>query len=829
MLRSLVGSEMCIRDRSNTGESEAHNCAVHLTIEAAEPQGPLRCARTYTLSCGSDPVENDPVQKFTAQNVERVQRLYSALTECLDLTAGWVARNPSCTLEELGQTALEMLMDREPEMMTLLPLPEGFELVFHEGKSCVNALESSLPLTQERCRSVHVLKLTLRSIPSTDPSCDVALGAVTVSDSFMFDLFSHSVYNITRPKMELASGWSGDGAEAARIRDLSTELVRCRQSYSGDIDGLGELLDDALAIEWELEGSMLGKLQGEACLFEHGLLLSHKRLGDEKVLLSSMHAASAEQVQGEFNQWGLQLTRAHDQPPLFGAVGSRRILLWLPPATVQTTLPQWKQSLVMLNIDLQTHQHTPPADAHETSLQELMGHLAVSDPLTIPIRSDPVPPECYTLIEPRPDSDSRIGITVLCGVSGSGKTSIAESIMSVTAENLDWLLVSNSLQDGLAWQEESVCESLADFAAQPPTEGRTKQVMVISPAHVSMAKVMRTLCCHPMIKDEFYVTGAGCVLNMQQLGAYESTMGESLDNLKQYLYDGWSQCVLLNRHEQVQAEFTEHQEDKLRRFLPSVTVMKVSNGRVLSQSDRRSLLGVSNWHMPSMQVARMQSAPGWMVGWRSSHTCRIKGVYVSLGPRPLKDRFTLLMRKLLQPGSEHGRLLRVTAFIRLGGNEEEYTGFEALGKKMRWLSKASLLAPPFAPVNHPNSQILLVGEGLVADELLRALTDTREPLREMVELKTVESLTRSEIDAVNKKRQTDPCPEGMYFTGVHWVNFYGDVTFEHPCLPQFLEEYVEVENQAAKLHNAQVEIEWADADNLVAKSFVCVDGAELRA
>ena len=52
------------------------------------------------------------------------------------------------------------------------------------------------------------------------------------------------------------------------------------------------------------------------------------------------------------------------------------------------------------------------------------------------------------------------------------------------------------------------------------------------------------------------------------------------------------------------------------------------------------------------------------------------------------------------------------------------------------------------------------------------------------------------------------------------MNFYGEPTFEHPLLPDFLAEFVEASNKEAVAHNAIVEKEWADAAALVALCYV---------
>jgi len=807
------------------------NHAVHFIVEAAEPAGPLRCARTYTLCRGSAAAKTDVRQFYAAENVERISQLYAVLANCLKWTAHTISTNPDSSAEQLKQMALDWLLEQEPELMSLLALPEAFEMSCCVGKGCVSAFQSSLPLSNSSVRAVHFLKLTLRSIPSADPSCDVNLGAVTIGDSFVFNLFNSSeegrILNLTRGPIAQAYGWSGGGAEAQHMHQVSTDLVRVRQSHHRQMERFGKLVvDDLTKIQWTLDKSVLSTLSGSVSLFEEGMLLKHQRLGYELIRLEDVVSASISQYNQDDQQWELRLTVPDDIPQLYGTVGSRMVTIWLPQEAAHKILPAWKSTLSVLERELETHEHSA-VGIEEHSPDAFLEQFAMSDPLVLPEgKGMAVPSECYTIQTPIQD-DTRIPLTVLCGVSGSGKTAIAESIINVTEDSYDWLVVRNSLAHGAALRLEAISEQLAEFAAQP-VGSKPKRVLFITPGHTTMPQLMHVLCTNADIAQHFFVTGVACVLNVVQMVDHGiPELGQWLENMKEQAYCGWAQCVLMNRHESADPEFVENQEDLIRRLLPTAIVMRPSKGRVLSQSEKEQVLASNHWLQPQMQIARLRSSPGWLVGKYAQATSRVQGLFISLGPRPDKERFTLLMKRVLNQTTEFGDVLRVTAFVRLSDKDHDYTGFEAVGSKMRWLSAASVLGGQFAPEKQHNSQILFIGEDLQAQKLLDALTDTRMPLRKPCPLKTTDSLEKSEISAVNKERQCEPCPDGMYFTGAHWVNFYGDAQFEHPCLPQFLEEYVEEKNQAAVKYNQQVALEAAYADALSAMSFVHIDGVEV--
>jgi hypothetical protein len=294
--------------------------------------------------------------------------------------------------------------------------------------------------------------------------------------------------------------------------------------------------------------------------------------------------------------------------------------------------------------------------------------------------------------------------------------------------------------------------------------------------------------------------------------------------LKEQLFGGWAQNVLVNKHEGVDQEFVEAQEDKLRKMIFGVSVMRVINGRVLATTHERERVLSDGWLQLEGQMARMKSAPGWALPGYKHEAQKVQGVFVSLGPQPDKLKFAAWMHEVLNSVTPLGRILRVVAFLHLDGTEPSSQAFEAVGRTTRWVSSKLQLGGMFQQPPHSDSKILVIGENLSPKLILEAATQTRKDLRVKTELKTVDSLEKCEVDMVNKTRQTEECPEGMYYTGSHWVNFYGEPVFEHPYLPQFLEEYVAKENTTAIAHNAEVDSEWEAATALAAQSFVLVDG-----
>jgi len=341
-----------------------------------------------------------------------------------------------------------------------------------------------------------------------------------------------------------------------------------------------------------------------------------------------MEKVTVQQAEDEAKHWGLNMIMSEENAPMFGEVGSRSLTIWLPQAQAKTLVPVWKQCLTMLSRELQASEPVLAQSQEVCSPFDWTAEMSLTDLLAIPESSTPV--STTWKLESATENEQRIPITVLCGVSGSGKTVVADSMVAVTEDKVEWSVVRNKPADGVQWQVQAVCEQLMAFASQTPDEKRSKRVLVLTPGHVQMPIVMQTLCCHPELSSLFYVSGVACVLNMQQAWIHREEWGSVLPALKEQLYGGWAQSVLINKHEAVDQEFVEAQEDKLRQMIPGIVVMKVSNGRVLAHHERAQVLSDA-WLNASSQKARMRAAPGWMFPAAApAHNQAVQGVFVSL-------------------------------------------------------------------------------------------------------------------------------------------------------------------------------------------------------
>ena len=124
-------------------------------------------------------------------------------------------------------------------------------------------------------------------------------------------------------------------------------------------------------------------------------------------------------------------------------------------------------------------------------------HLTEGNPNPNP-NPNPIP-------DPNPDpnltalsapSDGRFPITLLSGISGSGKTVLADSICDLTSSRATYIVIRNKLSDGANWSPERVRQELEAAAAhfQCLSADQAKgHVLMLTPGHVSIPLVLKTL------------------------------------------------------------------------------------------------------------------------------------------------------------------------------------------------------------------------------------------------------------------------------------------------------------------------------------------------
>ncbi|XP_062515899.1 dynein axonemal assembly factor 9-like [Corticium candelabrum] len=71
--------------------------------------------------------------------------------------------------------------------------------------------------------------------------------------------------------------------------------------------------------------------------------------------------------------------------------------------------------------------------------------------------------------------------------------------------------------------------------------------------------------------------------------------------------------------------------------------------------------------------------------------------------------------------------------------------------------------------------------------------------------RTRSGLTSTEIDSINSAHKHDPLPPGTFYNGSHFLSMDGEKSDKHPCLDQFIDDFLDAQNKEIDRHNSELD------------------------
>lgn len=101
--------------------------------------------------------------------------------------------------------------------------------------------------------------------------------------------------------------------------------------------------------------------------------------------------------------------------------------------------------------------------------------------------------------------------------------------------------------------------------------------------------------------------------------------------------------------------------------------------------------------------------------------------------------------------------------------------------------------------NLSSMKLRITGLGLNADNLRQLLLGCYDHADlSLNESRSKSSISMDEKREIQRQHATDPLPEGYLFDGTNYVDFFGNQYEFHPCIAQFIDEYITAANDARK-------------------------------
>ncbi|KAG6958365.1 hypothetical protein JG687_00009431 [Phytophthora cactorum] len=104
--------------------------------------------------------------------------------------------------------------------------------------------------------------------------------------------------------------------------------------------------------------------------------------------------------------------------------------------------------------------------------------------------------------------------------------------------------------------------------------------------------------------------------------------------------------------------------------------------------------------------------------------------------------------------------------------------------------------------NLPSLELKITGQGLNAEKLRELLLNCYAHAEASPnQIRSKASISLDEKREIQRQHEMDPLPEGYLFDGTNYVDFFGGRYEFHPCIAQFIDEYITAANDDRKATN----------------------------
>lgn len=859
-LKPRVGTQCCVSYKDTEG-------ALHMVCQAVSPRSPITCARTYFFMSGSLP---HPVgktlsqsEKYTndAASVRLLMQVYEACVHAVlrAISVYTQTRSASKAQEEAVKELQGFCRQRDvpinPSHINNMKHVE-FQL------DAVDSLGRVVTMTEgERSLQVKVVSLTVYDIPSSHSKRSP--GSVCFAESFL-----DSTMQVIHPggREELSSecvihtrhvpyflSWPAGEVEHAAFVAVEDQLK------TGPTNVLGQCLCSAECLGVvTLEGNAELISDGQLYLCEYGLAYIHPRHG--AIVLPKPELATIHVYDGEsMDAVALLIVRHKDHlteflPRQLHSNNNTLVVAFQPrtkayKALFKEVLPLWRReteepqvsSLSTLPEELQPlHSHLQDLTALSTALMpfgaafnfrkakvqlpdlsRFVDHFTASSVGKAAVPSRDL---SYVLGQTEDqgsfDDDDQLIISVLGGMPGSHKESLAKCLMRLTRDESRWAVVQHPLEERQELSAEKLQGKLsamwhAQHKHRRGTSTKKPRTLLVTPGFTDTADVIQAIVSHPDPEVSKHLKIGAVTVCVDESNTF---MGEmyTLPNLLDQCAHGWVNNILLTGCEMSQEK--EPVQELLRAVNCNVAFLVAEKGEVSRSTDIDMILSETAFSDTRLVCARYLSCPGWWQGkYPSSALVPPMDEVILSFSRPL-DRKRLLNR-LINLKQMHrkfpytGNVYHLRACLKLSGENEddgvhlyEVTHVVLSGQTSVTLSRRQQTPPGHTPAGQTDSCCAaFTGCQLEEEHLKNWLRQCTVQLPERKVERTRQSMTKTEINRIHKEHHLTPLPDGWFYNGHQFVNFDGEKSATHPDLEKFLLQYLDRVNEEVALHNARVD------------------------
>ncbi|XP_078485430.1 dynein axonemal assembly factor 9 [Ciona intestinalis] len=461
----------------------------------------------------------------------------------------------------------------------------------------------------------------------------------------------------------------------------------------------------------------------------------------------------------------------------------------------------------------------------QPQLTHFMNHFGVSSslggvsvsPSEIPLLLE-VPTGDSLGVGDSPKKDEKVVITVVTGTPGSHADKLGASIVTLHRERVRWVTIRTQCCRGNATLLDvehlvrRLVEVVAKRRASRPGAAALKRLRVVveSIGYIPISSVVSCIVDHPDPSTRGTMMLGACTSCVDPLACFVDP-GVMTPNLLEQVTSGIICCVAFTgRHDDLKDKNLAEAQSLIRAVNHDTAFLLAAGGKMTRTSDFDLVLSEKSFNCEDAKRTRILLRPG-----RSPDTSPtlINEVTLHFSPPLLRGSFSARLRSLGHVTGV-GDVIALTGVVAFTDTPDEdndvtfVTKTSTLELEPRVQSTMKTPAPPPSKATPDNKKYHLkfYGKHLNEDKLkcwLR-MSGQQKPSRKCRKTRT--NISKAEIKMIQATHETAPLPDGIYFNGTHYSSLLDNQrSYQHPCLEEFISEYLKQENQKIDSFNKKIE------------------------
>ncbi|XP_039607870.1 uncharacterized protein C20orf194 homolog [Polypterus senegalus] len=458
------------------------------------------------------------------------------------------------------------------------------------------------------------------------------------------------------------------------------------------------------------------------------------------------------------------------------------------------------------------------------SIETFLSHFALSSSVGHePVKNSHLAALLYPLQTTVLKEDEKMVISIITGLPGSHKDNLCNFLVNFNKEHGRWVVYRQASEscdnfNAANFQRylSSVLESQRGRGARHSAFIRKKvRLLIVTPGYTDAIDVIQAFQSHPD-PDVHAAYAVGCVTAcVDPLTAYMEHRFLFPKFLEQCCQGLVSAVVFTSLSSDQRHPLLLQIQHLIRTSNPEAAFILAEKGAVTRNEDVDLILSESSFSDPELLKCRYLLYPGWCNGnFKSGRVFPLMSQVCIRFSRPLEKPSFMARCKAIKSSLKtspfFGNVYNIRGRVRFSDCDKFMeVNHNTLTNSLSLVCVQEGPSPPSGKLEgrkeSPECFVIFDGCCLNEDTLKDWLRQgaKQKPLKKA--LKRHETLTLQEIKMIHVKRHLDPLPNGYYYNGTQFVNFFGEKMDYHPLMEQFIDEYVMQANLEIERYNQEVD------------------------